>query len=239
MNGNSRKAILLAAVAVILITVLAVRFFSSGLPDVSSGTNEERISAIHTVAASGSEDTARILAGVVSSDAPPAVRREALAGMSHHPKPEYRPAIKKSLKDANPGVREIAVSALSMYKDKDATADLIEVVREEPEERVRHAALRGLVRCEDPTSIVTLLDRAENGDTNETKRIAMKGLLRKLGVRMSVDRDPKDGRGWRDLIQRWKESRRVQAAYTSANVRLVSRPQDRMGEDWHPERRRN
>ncbi|MCP4375168.1 MAG: HEAT repeat domain-containing protein, partial [bacterium] len=206
----SGKVIVGIGLGVVMILVIAIQFFSSGLPDVSSGTTEERISAIHTVAASGSKETARILAGVVSSDAPPAVRREALAGMVHHPEPNHRPAIKKSVKDASPAVREIAVSALSMYKDKDATADLIEVVREEPEERVRHAALRGLVRCEDPTSIVTLLDRAENGDTNETKRIAMKGLLRKLGVRMSVDRDPKDGRGWRDLIQRWKESRRVQ-----------------------------
>jgi hypothetical protein len=233
----SGKAIAGIAVGVVMILILAVRFFSSGLPDVSSGTDDERISAIQTVAASGSEKTAGLLAGVASSKAAPKVRREALAGLSHHPKPKYRVVIRKSIKDPDLGVREVAVSALSMYKDKDATTDLVEVVKKEPDQRVRHAALRGLVRCEDPMSIVALLDRAEHGGSRETKLIAMKGLLRKLGVRMSVDRDPKDGRGWRDLIQRWKGSRRVQTAYTAANVRLVSRPQDRLGKDWHPERR--
>ena len=98
--------------------------------------------------------------------------------------------------------------------------------------------MRGLVRCDAPESVVTLLDRAEHGASSEIKRIAMKGLLRKLGVRMSRDRDPTDGPGWRDLIQRWKQSRRIRAAYEAAGVLLVSRPQDLLGKDWHPERRR-
>ena len=238
MSGISGKTAWGVAAIVVLIALIAVRYLTGGSPDVSSGDPSQRIAAIRKIAVTRSPDAGKTLAGVVASDSSPKVRREALAGLSHFLKPAHRELIRKSsTKDADAGVRAIAADTLGLYADKAATADLIEIVKEEPEENVRQAALRGLVRCDDPKAIVTLLDRAEHGATREIKLVAMKGLLRKLGVRMSRDRDPKNAPGWRDLIQLWKQSRRIRVAYEAAGERLVHRPQDILGKDWHPERR--
>ena len=238
----SRKTVWGGAAVVVLIVVIVVRSFFGGSPDVSGGDPSQRIAAIREVAVSGSPDAGDTLARVVANDSSPKVRRAAMPGLSHYMKPSHRKLIGKSTKDADAGVRAIAADALGLYAkkyaDKTATIDLIEIVEKEPDENVRKAALRGLVKSPEPISIVTLLDRAEHGATREIKLVAMKGLLSKLDVRISRERDPKDGRSWRDLIQRWKQGRRVQKAYAAAGVRLVQRPQDLMGKDWHPERRR-
>ena len=238
MFGITGKTAWGAAAVVILVVVIAVRFFTGGSPDISSGNASQRISAIHEIAVSGSADAGEMLARAAADDPSPKVRCEALAGLSHYLKPAHRELIRKSTKDADPGVRAVAADTLGLYADKSATADLVAIVKTEPEENVRQAALRGLVRCDDPKSIVTLMDRAEHGAGREIKMIAMKGLLKKLGVRISRERDPSDGPGWRDLIQRWKWDRRIRKAYAAANERLVHRPQDRLGKDYHPERRR-
>ena len=237
MSEISGKAVWGIVAAVILIVLIAVRYLTGGSPDVSSGDPSQRIAAIREIAVNRFAGAGETLAGAAASDPSPKVRREALAGLSHFLKPAHRELIRKSTKDPDAGVRAIAADTLGLYADKAATADLIEIVKKEPEENVRQAALRGLVRCDDPNAIVALLDRAEHGASRETKLIAMKGLLRKLGARMSRDRDPSDGPNWRDLIQRWKRSWRIREAYTAADKRLVSRPQDIIGKDYHPERR--
>jgi len=235
--GVSGKPFWGAVGAVILLAVIGLRFLAGGLPAVSTGNPSERIASINKIAVSGSDDAGEALAEVAACDESPEVRRVALAGLSHYLKPAHRELIRKSTKDADAGVRAIAADTLGLYRDKAATADLVEIVKKEPEETVRQAALQGLVICDDPRAIVTLLDRAEHGASKETKRMAMKGLLRKLGVRMSRDRDPTNARKWRDLIERWKQSRRIRKAYDAAGVRLVRRPQDLLGRDRHPERR--
>ena len=235
--GVSGKSFLGTVAAVILVAVIGLRFLTGGSSAVSTGDASERIASIHKIAVSGSDGAGEALARVAASDESPKVRRVALAGLSHYLKPAHRELIRKSTKDADAGVRAIAADTLGLYRDKAATIDLVEIVEKEPDETVRQAALSGLVRCDDPKAIVALLDRAEHGATREIKLVAMKGLLRKLGVRLSRDRDPKNARKWRDLIERWKQSRRIREAYDAAGVRLVKRPQDLLGKDWHPERR--
>ena len=237
MSGISGKTVWGAAAAVIVIAILAAGLLTGDSPDVSSEDPSQRIAAIHKIAVNRSPNAGKTLARVAADDPSPKVRRVAMATLANFLEPAHRKLVRESTKDADAGVREVAVGTLGLYADKAAAADLIEIVKKEPDEDVRKAALRGLVRCDDPMSIVTLLGRAEHGATREIKLVAMKGLLRKLGVRMSRDRDPKNARGWRDLIQLWKQSRRIRKAYTAAGVRLVSRPQDLLGKDWHPERR--
>jgi HEAT repeat protein len=245
MSGMSGKMILGIGAGAVMLLVIVVRLFSGGTPDVSSGDESRRLTAVHKIAAGNSADAAETLARVVAKDKSPRVRRDALAGLSHILKPVHRDLIRKSSQDVDVGVREIAVDAMGAYakmypEDKSVAVELIAIVKKESkeEESVRKRALRSLGKCASPQSIVTLLDRAEHGATNEIKLVAMTSLLSKLGVNISRDRDPKYDRGWRDLIQRWKQSRRIQEAYKAANKRLVSRPQDLMGKDWHPERRR-
>jgi hypothetical protein len=241
MSELSKKTIWGGAVAAVLLVVIVVRAFSGGAPDVSNGDVDQRLADVRKVAVSGSPDAGEILARVVRDDPKPRVRRVALAGLGRFLKPRHREVIRKSMKDTDAGVRLIAAETLGLYAekypDKSATVDLIAMVENEPEEEVIRSALRGLVKSPEPISIVTLLDRAENGTTNEIKRVAMKGLLKKLDVRIARERDPKYKRSWRDLIQLWKQSRRVQEAYKQAGVKLVQKPGDLMGKDWHPERR--
>ncbi|MDP6634884.1 MAG: HEAT repeat domain-containing protein [Phycisphaerae bacterium] len=246
MSDSSGKIVWGGGAAVIVLAVIVIVFYTGGSPDVLSGDDEQRIAAVQKVAVNGSDDAGETLAKVVANDPSPRVRREALAGLSHYLKPAHRGIVMKSTKDTDPRVRVIAVEVLGQYGDKAATTDLTKMVQRESkketdkrDDKFMKAALRGLVKCEDPQSIVTLLERAEKGATREIKLVAMKGLLSKLGVRMSRERDPKDRAGWRDLIQRWKQSRRVRDAYAAAGKTLHSRPQDLLGKDWHPERRRS
>ncbi|MBT3201127.1 MAG: HEAT repeat domain-containing protein [Phycisphaerales bacterium] len=233
----SKKLIVGGAVAAVLLLVVIINWFSSGSPSMSTGDEAQRLASIGDIVVDGGSSAGDALAKVAKSDPSPKVRRKALAGMSHFLTPLHRQTVQECVKDPDPAVREVAVDILGLYRDKQASDELVKIVKNEPEEKVQQAACRGLERCDDPMAIVALMEQAEKGATMDLKRVAMKCLLSKLGVRISRDRNPKDDRGWRDLIQRWKMSRRVQDAYSRANVRLVSKPQDFMGKDWHPERR--
>ncbi|MDP6045446.1 MAG: HEAT repeat domain-containing protein [Phycisphaerae bacterium] len=235
----SKKAVVGGAVAVVMLLVIVIGWLFDGSPDVMNGDDSERIAAIRQVAIDGGSDAGETLAKVVASKSSIKVRREAFSGMSHFLKPSHRELVRKTAKDPDVKLRELAVDTLGLYGDKAATTDLIAVVKKKDKEEqcVREAAIRGLAKCDDPRSVVALLDRAEHGANGQIKLLAMEKLLDKLGVRISRDRDPKDDKGWRDLIQRWKQSRRIRKAYEQAGERLVSRPQDLIGKDWHPERR--
>jgi len=239
--GSSKTVVWGSAAAVILLVIIAGKFLFGGSPDVMSGDDDQRIAAIEKVALSGDSKAGDTLARVVTSKSSARVRGKALAGMAHYLKPGHREIVRKAAKDPDVKLREIAVDTLGLYADKKATTELIAVVEKKDKEHVsvRKAAIRGLAKCDDPRSIVALMDRAEKGATGEIKLLAMSKLLDKLNVRMSVDRDPRDARGWRDLIQRWKMSKRVRKAYEQAGERLISRPQDLIGKDWHPERRKH
>jgi HEAT repeat protein len=239
MSEISVKTIVGIVIASILLVVVVVMFFG-GSPDVMNGTEAERIAAIEQITIDGDSGAAETLIEVVDSPAPTKVRQRALAGLSHFLKPVHRKTIIKCAKDPDPVIRSIAYDSLGVYGDKDAATELIAVIEKkkdkEPEGN-QIAAIRALAKCDDPRSIVTLMGRAEHGVTSDIKLEAMTELLTKLGVRIALERNPKDDKGWRDLIQRWKESRRVQKAFDLAEEKVISRPQDKLGKDWHPERR--
>jgi len=241
MSEISGKAIVGMVLAAIFLLVIVVRSFFGGSPDVMNGSESERIAAIEQVTMEGGSGVGDTLVEIVKSPAPTKVRQRAFAGMSHFLKPAHRGTVMECTKDPDPVIRKIAYDSLGVYGDKKAATELIAVIekkkdKEPPVNQI--AAMRALARCDDPRSVVTLLDRAERGASNEIKLEAMTELLTKLGVRIALERHPKDDKGWRDLIQRWKESRRVQRAFEQAKATFVSRPQDKLGKDWHPERRR-
>jgi len=232
---------LLAAV-VLVVAVVVITHLASGKADVSGENPPDRIAAIHEITVKRPSEAGRVLAKAATSDPSPEVREAAMAGLTHFLAPEHRSVVEKGMADSDVRVRAIAADTLGLFRDRKAANMLIDLVNDKKQdERVCRAALRGMVRCNEPKTVVTLLKTAENGSSPEVKLVAMKALLRKFGMRISPERDPSkdhnDG-NWRDLIQRWKQSRRVRQAYADANEPLVDRPQDLIGKDWHPERRR-
>ncbi|MCP4377316.1 MAG: HEAT repeat domain-containing protein [bacterium] len=233
MKKISWKLLLVTAVVVLL----SIHFVAGGLFGPSENDLAQRIALVRQIAANGSLDDGSTLVEIIDSDPSPEVRREAMTALSYILKTAHLEIIRKKTEDPDAGVRKVAVDSLALYADMDITSDLIKIVKKDSEEEIRLTALHGLARCGDPRSVVALLDMAEHGSTRETKLAAMKCLLQKFGVRISEDRDPANDRSWRDLIQRWKQSRRVHSAYLAAGVKLVQRPQDIIGKDYHPERR--
>lgn len=236
MAAISGKVVGVAAAALVGVAAVA-GYLVFGRAEVSGGDPPERIAAIHEIAAERPWGAGKALAQAAANDPSPQVRREAIAGLSHFLAPEHRAAVEKGTTDSDARVRAIAADTLGLYRDKAATDVLVQLIETDRDEQVVQAALRGVVRCNDPRAIVMLLETADKGSSRAVKMVAMKGLLRWFRGRIPKDRDPRDKPRWRDLIQRWKGDSRVRAAYAAAGVELVQRPQDRIGKDWHPERR--
>lgn len=223
----------LAAAAVVAAAAWAIRL-SFGQADVSGEDPAERIAAIHEMTAKRPSGAGKALARAAADDPSPLVRGDAMGGLSHFLAPEHRAVVEKGTKDSDGRVRAIAADTLGLFGDKAAADVLVKVIETDQDEQVVQAALRGIVRCDDPRAIVMLLETAANGSSSAVKMVAMKGLLRKFGAKIPENRDPDKNASWLDLIQRWKRSIRVRDAYAAAGARLVDRPQDVIGKPCHP-----
>jgi len=204
--------------------------------EVTGETPQERVAAVHQVAARRPRGAARALARA-AEDRSPEVRRAAVAGLAHVLEDDHRPVVEKATRDADAGVRAVSADTLGVYGDREAADRLIQLIETDPDEQVRLAALRGLSKCKDPRSIVVLLETADKGKTKRVRLQAMKFLSWKFKANVRAMRDPGYVPGWKDLIQRWKWDLRVRDAYAAAGAELIDRPQDILGRDWHPERR--
>jgi HEAT repeat protein len=230
---ENKTQIVLLALIVILAAMVAARYLLPSGIKVEGEKSSERVVAVQQVVAERPRGAGEELARA-TGDASQEVRAGAIAGLTHVLAPEHRPVVEKSTKDPDPRTRAVAAGTLSTYADKPAVDVLVDLVENDKEEEVVRVALRGLGRCKkDPRSIVTLLNTAEHGRSNEIKIAAMNGLLRMLGGRVSKEQGPENEKRWRDLIQRWKEEGFIQKAYAAAGAPLVQRPQDRLGKNWH------
>ena len=237
-NG-SRRMVLLVGAAAALVAAVAVIYAVLSPVEVSGDTPAERIASIHEITVRRPRGAGNALARAAADDPSPAVRAEALAALSQFLEPEHRSVVEKGTTDSDVRVRIIAVEVLGVFDDKAAAEALAEVVARGPDEdeRVIHAALRGLVSCHDPIAVVTLFEIASEGNSREVKLVAMKSLLRKYNGTPPKGADPKNQAVWRDLAQRWRRSFPIKDAYAAAGVELIDRPQDIIGHDYHPERR--
>ena len=178
------------------------------------------------------------MARAAVDDPSPAVRAEAVGALSHFLAPEHRGAVETCTADSEARVRAVAAETMGQFGDKAATGVLVKLAETDPAEQVSQAALRGLVGCDDPRAIVTLLEMAGRGGSRLTKITAMKGLLAKYKGRLLLERDdPDDAEKWRGLVQKLKRLNSIRDAYAAAGVPLGERPAD-AGHDYHPERRK-
>ncbi len=206
---------------------------------VEGRTTPERIASICRIAADRPPGAGDALARAAVEEPDAEVRRAAAVALGQFVCPECRPAVERAASDASPRVREAGAETLGLYGDGRAADVLVKLARGDGDVGVRLAALRGLGRCDDPRSFVVLLDLAERGGTIEIQRQAAGALAGKLGARLDGRHDPRNPTVWRDLLQRFRRIEAVRKAHAELSVPLVDRPQDRLGPDRHPERRRS
>ncbi len=207
-----------------------------GPGDVADASEGDRVAAVSRLAASRSGGSASALERAADSDNV-SVRRAAIAGLAHHARPSSREVVVRATKDDNASVRAVAADTLGQYKDARAADVLVKMIAKDPAESARLAAIRGLAKCDDPRAIVTLLELADSGESRAVRLQAMRFLVWKFKGNVRALRNPDDEAMWKDLIQRWKWDRRVRRAYAAAGVKIVDRPEDVVGKDYHPERR--
>ena len=226
------------ALAALVVAAALGAYCVFGRADISGEKPSERIAAIHEITAERPWRTAEVLAEAAENDPSPQVRAEAIAGLSRVLAPEHRGVVEKGTTDPDARIRAISADVLGGYRDKPAADVLARLIKTDKDEEVVEGALRGLARCDDPKSIVWLLETAaDESRSGAVKLVAMKGLLRKFGARLPDDRDPEDEPGWRDLIQRWKRHPIIRNAYAAVpEVQLVDHPEHLIGTDHHKDR---
>ena len=233
-SGNNRfflgLAIILAGAG-----VLAVVLWSTGRPDVTSGSEQDRAAAVARIAGQrplGARDSL----STAAQDESPMVRKAAIVGLTQMMDAQDRPVIERAVQDKDAGVRAVAAESLGQFNDAPSTGELIRLLETDPDESVRIAALRGLVDCEDPRAIVAMVETAGKDASYEIKLQAGRTALRKAGGRLLPDRNPGDDVLWRDQIQRMKNDQRIRRAYAAAGVPLIDHPEDMVKRDLHGER---
>ncbi|GEM_PF-2378185 len=223
-SGNSRFRVVLAIILAV-VGLLAVVLWITGRPDVTSGSEQDRTAAVIRIS-SQRPFGARDSLSTAAQDESPIVRRAAIVGLTQMMDPKDRPVIEKAVRDQDAGVRAIAAESLGKFNDAPATGELIRVLETDRDESVRIAALRGLVDCDDPRAIVTMVETAGKNASYEVKLQAAKSALRKAGGRLLPGRNPDNDVLWRELIQRLKRDQRIRLAYAAAGTQLIDNPAD-------------
>ena len=216
--------------------VAFVLMWSAASADVDEGGEEQRIASVQRIASTQPPGARAALARTARSDKSPRVRRTALISLGQIRTDQDREVFQESTRDEDDTIRAVAADTLGTYNDAEAVTALLQLVKDDPSERVRIGALRGLARCEDPRAVVCLVQTAEFARSLEIKRQAMRSLMRKFSANIRKMRNPADVPRWRDLIQRWKWDQRIRDAYAAAGADLVDRPEHILGKDYHPER---
>jgi HEAT repeat protein len=223
-SGNNRFFLVLAIILAGA-GVLAVVLWSTGRPDVTSGSEQDRAAAVARIAGQHPLG-ARASLSTAAQDESPMVRKAAIVGLTQMMDAQDRPVIERAVQDKNAGVRAVAAESLGQFNDAPATGELIRLLETDPDESVRIAALRGLVDCDDPRAIVAMVETAGKDASYEIKLQAAKSALRKAGGRLLPGRNPGDDVLWRDQIQRMKNDQRIRRAYAAAGVPLIDHPED-------------
>jgi len=230
-SGNNRFLVVLAAILGGT-GVLAVVLWSSGRPDVTSGTEQDRAAAVIRVATQrpiGARDSL----ATAAQDESPIVRRAAIVGLTQMMGSEDRPVVENAVRDKDAGVRAVAAESMGQFNDAPATGELIRLLETDPDESVRIAALRGLVDCDDPRAIVAMVETAGKDASRDIRFQAAKSALRKAGGRLLPGRNPDNEALWRDQVQRMKNDQRIRRAYVAAGVPLVDHPEDIVTRSLH------
>ena len=222
---------------VVAVAAGAVSWYASRAK-ITGSTLEERVASVCRLAADRPHGwTGALAEAAMDANEPPELRRAALAGLTGVKDGKVRQAFEQGLSNEDAQLRAIAAGGVGAFGDKPAADALVALMDGDKDAGVRHAAMAGLARCDDPRGIVSLLQRAEDrGKPAPDRLAAMTALAGRLLATLGADHRPENTAKWANLVQRLKRMHIVQKAFADAGVALVQRPQDIIGPDAHPER---
>ena len=212
--------------AALPITCLLSLALACSCESKSGPAEQDRAGRIAALASDGPSDGGAKLVEALS-DPDPSVRKAAVFALTSCLTEENRPAIVKATRDSDREVRAGAVTTLSMYKDKDAAKRLGEVLAGDAEPQVQMFSASGLGMNPAPEAVVALLENAEKHPSPNIRKMAMKQLVAKLGLRIWREMDP-TSRDWAGLVEHMKNQKLVQDSYLACGATLQHRPQDVM-----------
>jgi HEAT repeat protein len=137
---------------------------------------EARARAIQGLSNVGDERAVKTLVQISRTGTPAPLRLLATRGLAAVPNGELTvPALRAAIDDADPAVREAAVSALGDRRDPSARPALIAAAKQEPWPLVRRAEIAALGRMCGPGA-GDLLIRAVERDVLDVRKVALAGL---------------------------------------------------------------
>jgi hypothetical protein len=206
------------------ITCVLVLSLACSCKSESAPAEQDRAGRIAAVATDRPADGGAKLVQALG-DPDPSVRKAAVFALTSCLTEENRPAIVKATRDSDGQVRAGAVVTLSMYKDKEAAKRLGESLAGDAEPQVQMFAASGLGMNPSPEAVVALLENAEKHPSPNIRKMAMKQLVGKLGLRIWREMDP-TSREWAGLVEHMKSQKLVQDSYLACGAALERRPQD-------------
>jgi HEAT repeat protein len=137
---------------------------------------EVRARAVQGLSSVGGERAVKTLVQISRTAEPAPLRLLATRGLATVPDSALAaPALRAAIADADPAVREAAVSALGGRRDPSARPALIEAAKQEPWPLVRRAEIAALGRVCGPGA-GDLLIRAVERDVLDVRKVALAGL---------------------------------------------------------------
>ncbi len=174
-----------------------------------------RLRAIRTLAARGETalaplaDRLRALAAKRTARAAPAGRVDAVWAACRIDHPRARAIVRQALGDPNPLVRQAAAHVAGLWRDREAVAKLIDVLRDGPPAAAR-AAAEALGRIGDTAAVPALLEAAGRAEDRIMEHAITYALI-------EIDDPRRPAAGWRarrhgPAAPRWSRSTRWTAA---------------------------
>jgi HEAT repeat protein len=137
---------------------------------------EVKARAVQALGGLEDEEAGARLAELRASSPDAVLRALATRELGESPAPLALPALRAAVDDSDPAVREAAVRAIGLRKDRAATALLVSGAKQEPWPSVRRAEIAALGKLCGPQAS-DLFMRALERDVDEVRRAALVGMV--------------------------------------------------------------
>jgi hypothetical protein len=218
-ESRRRGQWLLGVLVIACVVAVAAATWRFRRVKVTGDTAEQRIASVIKIADDRPRGYAEALADTARNDPDAGVRSTALACLNGNWIPDVRSAVVEATRDDDPQVRKSACISLMAYDDEATVQRLTTICHEETNEDVRQAAVLALAANENPYAAVALMTMVEQGETPELRRAAAKAMIDKVNI--AVTELPEDQLAWDNMLESFRMSLVVEAAYDQTGTPLV------------------
>ena len=218
-DSRRRNQWVLGALVIVCVVAVAAAAWRFRRARVTGDTAEQRIASVIKIANDRPRGYAQALADAALGDPDARVRSTALACLNGNLVPDARSAVMEATHDDDPQVRESACISLMACDDQATVQRLTAICHEETDEDVRQAALLALAANESPYAAVALMTMVEQGETPELRQGAAKAMIDKVNI--AVTELPEDQRTWDNMVEAFRMSLVVDAAYDQTGTPMV------------------